>query len=137
MHERERARPVRAFDTAHAKEAASHHRQFTQAERRRIFRQMVVHELEAGVLRYSRRRALLRYAEEIGIPPFDANLLIAEAQYRAEQLDPVEFDARADYPLPPFAPAAGDESLSPGFQLTFALLVAAMIDLMLIVWIIG
>ncbi|MGB9623746.1 MAG: hypothetical protein ACPMAQ_02695 [Phycisphaerae bacterium] len=137
MHERERTRPVGAFDAAHAKQAASHHRQFTQAERRRIFRQMVVHELEAGVLRYSRRRALLRYAEEIGIAPFDANLLIAEAQYGAKQLDPAEFDARADFPLPPFEPADRPEAFSSGYQLLFALLIAAMIDLMLIVWING
>lgn len=137
MREWERTRPVGALAKARKKAAAEHRAEFSQAERRRIFRQMVVMELEAGVLRYSRRRALLRYADEIGIPSFEANLLVAEAQYRAKQLDPIELDTRADFPLPPFEPAVRPEGLSPAFQLMFALLVAAIIDLMLIVWLAG
>jgi hypothetical protein len=137
MREWERTRPVGTLANARRIEAARHRAEFTQAERRRIFRQMVVAELEQGLLRYSRRRELLRYAEEIGVPSFDANLLIAEAQYRAKQLEPIELDTRSDFPLPPFEPEARSGTLTPGFQLMLALLVAAIIDLMLIVWLIG
>ncbi len=137
MREWERTRPVGALEKGRRGEEASHRAQFTQAERRKIFQQMVVGELEAGVLRYSRRRALLRYAETIGIQSFDASLLIAEAQYRARQLDPIELDTRATIPMPQVEPEAVTEIRSPGYQFAFALLVAAIIDLMLIVWIVG
>ncbi len=104
--------------------------EFTQAEKRRIFVQMVVAELEAGLLRYSRRRALLRYAEDIGIPAFDANLLIAEAQYRAKQLEPIEFETAVTLPT-----AARVEAWPTRYKVIVALITAAIIDLLLIAWI--
>jgi hypothetical protein len=122
------AGPIRRSDTA------GHRAEFTPGERRRIFQQMVITELEGGVLRYTRRRALQRYAEEIGIPAFDANLLIAEAQYRARQLDPIELDAGSDLLLPQTPPRS---SFWPtGYHLAFALLAASIVDLILIGWII-
>src|SRR5690606_16644928 len=66
---------------------------FTAEEKRKIFRGMVVGELEAGFLRYSRRQALLNYAARLGIPEFEANLLIAEAQYNAGDIEPIGLES--------------------------------------------
>ena len=55
---------------------ASSGESFTRQEKRDIFRGMVIGELEAGFLRYSRRKALLNYAGRLGINEFDAALLI-------------------------------------------------------------
>jgi hypothetical protein len=41
--------------------------------------------IEAGVLRYSRRKRLLAEAERRGIGRFDANLIIAAVQHRAQR----------------------------------------------------
>ena len=68
--------------------------ELTREEKRRIFKQMVVHELEGGFLRYSRREALMKYAAQLKLAEFEATLLIAEAQYSPDTLetvDPVEF----------------------------------------------
>mgnify|MGYP001265035476 CR=1 FL=1 len=40
---------------------------FTSDEKRQIFKGMVVGELEAGFLRYSKREELIRYAVEHGL----------------------------------------------------------------------
>ena len=48
-------------------------------ETRQLFMGLVVADLEAGFLRYSRRKALLDYAAKLGIPEFEATLLIAQA----------------------------------------------------------
>jgi hypothetical protein len=106
--------------------------EFTQAEKRKIFSEMVVAELEGGLLRYSRRRALIRFADDMGIPPFDANLLIAQAQYRARQLDPIEFDTLLDMPK-----ATHPEVWPAGYRLAFALITAAIVNLLVIAWIVG
>lgn len=134
MRERERTRPSAYREHPAAGHASFQDTAFTQAERRRIFRQMVIAEMEGGVLRYSRRRELQRYAEEIGIPTFDANLLIAEAQYRAKQLEPIALDTSADFLMPLHAPKT--EWLPSGYQAAFALLLAAIIDALLIGWLI-
>ncbi|HEY1687065.1 MAG TPA: hypothetical protein VGG19_20060 [Tepidisphaeraceae bacterium] len=49
------------------------------------FADLVVRRVQAGVLRYSDRQALLNTATKMGIQRFDANLLIAMAQHRLEQ----------------------------------------------------
>jgi len=100
----------------------------TREEKRRIFKGMVVAELDAGFLRYSRRQALLRQASRMGIADFEAALLIAEAQYYSGDLEPLE---------PPSA-LLQDESPSPAWsastQLAFAAVVALLVDLALIRW---
>ena len=100
---------------------------FTADEKRRIFRGMVVGELEAGFLRYSRRQALIAYASHLGISEFDANLLIAEAQYHAGDIEPLSFEnvaaARA---------VSHPESWSAPLRLASALIVAIALDLLLI-----
>ena len=59
-------------------------------ELREVFKHMVRQELLAGALTYSRRQHLLRYAEQIGLTPMHANLLIYEARRETpvELLDP-------------------------------------------------
>ncbi len=100
----------------------------TREEARRIFKGMVVAELDAGFLRYSRRQALLKQASRMGIADFEAALLIAEAQYYSGDLEPLE-------PPPAFLQ---DESRppawSPAIQLAFAAVVALLVDLVLISW---
>ncbi len=100
----------------------------TREETRRIFKGMVVAELDAGFLRYSRRQALLKQASRMGIADFEAALLIAEAQYYSGDLEPIE---------PPSA-LLQDESQTPAWsastQLAFAAVVALLLDLALIRW---
>ena len=105
--------------------------------KREVFKQMVVARLEAGFLRYSSRQALMDYAGQIGISQFDATLLIAEAQFYADRIDPL------DAPLhrPHLAPA-GDEDPSSDretvlYRLMFAAAVALLIDLLVVHWLLG
>ncbi len=59
-----------------------------QRERRVIFEEMVKAEIEASLLRHSKRRQLLRYASKMGIPRFEAHLMIADVQFRQGRLQP-------------------------------------------------
>jgi hypothetical protein len=103
---------------------------FTSEEKRRIFRSMVVGELDAGFLRYSKREELIRYAGQLGLTEFEAMLLIAEAQHHAEQIEPIHFDSAAT-----LAALSRPDVWSIPMRLTFALIAAAFIDLLLIYWI--
>ncbi len=49
-------------------------------EARIIFVAMVEAEMEAGLLRYSIRRRLVRYAVKMGIPQFEAQLIMAQVR---------------------------------------------------------
>ena len=104
---------------------SAHH--FTAEEKRTVFKGMVVGELEAGFLRYSKRQALLRYAAGLNIPEFEASLLMAEAQYRADDIEPVGFNPAKIIDQP--------EVLSIRQRLGMALAAAIFIDLVLIWWI--
>ncbi len=105
---------------------------FTREEKRRIFRGMVVGELEAGYLRYSRRQALLRYAGKLGISEFDATLLIAEAQFHSGEIEPVHFDTAAT-----LESLARPERWSVSLRMTFAVVAAACIDAAVVYWLFG
>lgn len=61
----------------------------TPRERRIIFREMIKAELEAGVLRYSKRRQLIHYAAKMGLAEFEAHLIIAQVQHGLDSLDAV------------------------------------------------
>ncbi|MCG3137000.1 MAG: hypothetical protein HJJLKODD_00841 [Phycisphaerae bacterium] len=76
--------------TPTAQQEIAHHptRYFTAAELRTIFQEMVRVELANGVLRHSKRRELLRFAEQLGIGQFEACVIVAQMQYRADQLEP-------------------------------------------------
>lgn len=103
---------------------------FTSEEKRRIFRSMVVGELEAGFLRYSKREELIRYAANLGLTEFEAMLLIAEAQHNADQIEPLHFQSAAT-----LASLSRPEAWSIPMRLSVALVIAAFIDLVLIYWI--
>jgi len=105
---------------------------FTLEEKRKFFKGMVVSELEAGFLRYSRRKALIDYANKLGIGDFEATLLIAEAQYRSDEIDPVHFTS--DFNL---ENVTRPDAWSIPLRLSFALLIAAFVDLCLIFWLFG
>ena len=104
-------------------------RNFSSEEKRTIFKGMVVGELEAGFLRYSKRQALLRYAAGLNIPEFEACLLIAEAQYRAGDIEPAGFNTTGIIDQ-----AAKPVFLSIPWRLGLALTIAIFIDLALIWW---
>jgi hypothetical protein len=103
---------------------------FTSEEKRRIFRSMVVGELDAGFLRYSKREELIRYAAHLGLTEFEAMLLIAEAQHNADQIEPLHFDSAATLEA-----LSRPEAWSIPMRLSFALIVAVFVDLLLIYWI--
>jgi len=102
---------------------------------RLIFKQMVASHLEEGLLRFSRRRQLVKYAQKMGIVPFEANLIIAQAQYEAGHL--IKPDVKFSEELTYDAPADLETMTRPErwpawFKLSFALLVAILIDLLVI-----
>lgn len=101
-------------------------------EKRRVFKGMVVAELESGFLRYSRREKLLNYARQMRIPEFEANLLIAEAQFYSDHIDAIHFDSPVT-----FTSATSPEHWSAPLRLTVALLGAVALDLVLIHWLFG
>jgi len=101
--------------------------EMSMADRRRVFKGMVVSELEAGFLRYSRREALLKYATRLGISEFDACLLIAEAQFHSGDIEPIEFESSATIET-----ITQPETWSIPLRLAVALAVAGIIDLIVI-----
>ncbi len=101
----------------------------TSDEKRKIFKGMVVAELEAGLLRYSKRQELLRYATHLGIPEFEATLLMAEAQYYEDDIAPVSFDSVAG-----LENLTQPEKWSIPLRVAMAFIAALIIDAALIVW---
>jgi len=126
-HERIPQRPQTA-DKRRGRIAAA----LTSEEKRKIFKAMVVGELEVGFLRYSRREALLRYASGLGIPEFEACLLIAEAQFHADDIEPIAF-------IPPGTLIATprDESWSVSLRLAAIGGVSVFVDALLLYWLFG
>ncbi len=118
---------VRAITTARPHQSPRSTAHFTAEEKRKIFRGMVVAELEAGFLRYSRRQALLEYAAKLGIAEFEALLLMAEAQYRVDEIEPCGFDSVAS-----LENMTRPDAWSIPLRLSAALLAAIAIDLLLI-----
>lgn len=104
----------------------------TSDEKRKIFKGMVVGEMEAGFLRYSRRQALMEYASILNIGEFEASLLIAEAQYQSSALEPIGFESPAT-----LSHIAQPESWSVSLRLGLALVVAIFVDLLLIQYFFG
>jgi hypothetical protein len=96
-------------------------------ERRAIFKKMAAQELEAGLLRYSRRQRLIHYGRMLGFSPFEAHLLIAEAQYEAGHLLPPTFDSTANLER-----MSDPEAWPTWFKVSFALIAAMIIDLLII-----
>ena len=90
---------------------------------------MVVSELEAGFLRYSSRTKLLRYASRLGLHEFEAALLIAEAQFYSDRIEPIHFDAAATLDA-----VTRPEAWSASMRLTFALVTAVFVDFLVIYW---
>jgi hypothetical protein len=105
---------------------------FSYDEKRNIFKGMVVSELEAGFLRYSRRQELIKQAARLGIPEFEACLLIAEAQFKAGDIEPIRLDTAAtlDHLSRP-------ETWSIPVQLVVAAFIAVCVDLLAIYWLFG
>ena len=58
-------------------------------EARIIFAAMIKADLEAGLLRYSKRRRLVRYAAKMGIPGLEAQLIMAQVRTGAGPQGPV------------------------------------------------
>lgn len=65
-------------------------------------REQIAAALEDGLLRYTRRQAILQRAAELGIGEFQAQLLIAQVQFGGEDIDvvavPVASGRRAEPP---------------------------------------
>jgi len=63
-----------------------------------LFAASVATAIERSTLRYSRRLALLKEAQHLGIERFEANLIIAMVQHRLGQLDIPEQPSRSRVP---------------------------------------
>ena len=119
----------------HAASRRSARPKLDRQQSRLIFKQMVTAQLEEGLLRFSRRRQLVKYAQKMGITPFEANLAIAEAQYEAGHL--IEPDAKFAEELTYDAPADLETMTHPErwpvwFKFSLALIAAILIDLVII-----
>lgn len=121
QRDRETSLPVRRANVA-----------FTYEEKRNIFKGMVVSELEAGFLRYSRRQELLKQAARLGIAEFEACLLIAEAQFKAGDIEPIRLDSAAT-----LENLSRPETWSIPVQLVVAAFIAVCVDLLALYWIFG
>ena len=73
---------------------------------------------------------LLKYAEILGIGEFEASLLIAEAQFRAGDLEPASFHTPVDLDS-----LTRPDMWSIPLRLGFVITAAIFIDLLLIYWI--
>ncbi|MBN2562560.1 MAG: hypothetical protein JXQ75_16670 [Phycisphaerae bacterium] len=60
----------------------------TRATNRRVFREMVVGEIENRPLSWSRRRALVRFGESLGIDAFEARLIVRAVEYACGHVEP-------------------------------------------------
>lgn len=111
--------------------------QALRLNRREVFKQMVVAQLDAGFLRYSTRQALMEYAGRIGISQFDATLLMAEAQFYADRIPPLDEPCLQTSLVPAIDEGltGGSESFASRFM--FAGAVALLIDLLLVYWLIS
>jgi hypothetical protein len=98
-------------------------------DKRDLFKALVIGSLDAGFLRYSRRQELLRIAERLGFGEFEACLLIAEAQFHSDQIDPAETGQLDDYDVTPIARRVSRSAL-----IVSALIAAALIDVIIIIW---
>ncbi len=58
-------------------------------EARIIFAEMVKAEMQAGLLRYSKRRQLVRHAAKMGIAEFEAHLIMAQVRSTDGQRAPL------------------------------------------------
>lgn len=99
-----------------------------ESKTREIYKGLVVASLDAGFLRYSRRQELLQLASRLGIGEFEACLLIAEAQFRSGEIDPVELAETGLEPNP--LPAR----ISISTRIALALAAATFVDLLVVCW---
>jgi hypothetical protein len=91
MQEHSTDRGVDSTSTLDSAESQSESRptvSFSEHHRRMVFYEMIKAEMDGEILRYNKRRQLLRFARKLGIPQFEASLMIAEVQYRDGQLTP-------------------------------------------------
>ena len=79
-------------------------RQQRRAAHRRIFRDMIKGELEAGPLTWLRRRALVKFARSLDIDRPEAELLIRGVEYEGAMIPPVAMPS-AQLPLDDHDPA--------------------------------
>ncbi len=126
MQERTKLRIVRPPDQGIAERST---RPFTADQKRELFKGLVVASLDGGFLRYSRRQELIEIGRRLGFGEFEACLLIAEAQFRSGDIDPVDVGHYSDLQEPPAA--AG---LRISTQISLALLVAFAVDVAIISW---
>ncbi len=99
-------------------------------------------EGDSGVLRYSNRMRLLDLAARLGIRPFEANLLIERARFRATHRpawaadprdDPRDWPPDVEAGLPPDAPdRPGDRSTSRAARWLIAIGLALLADAVLL-----
>lgn len=98
-----------------------------RVERSGLFREMVLMELRGGRLGTVRRQRLLAYGRKLGMEAVDARRILTEVE--------IETGAR---PMPTFDTAAGFDLLSRSddwpvwFKVSFALIVATILDLIII-----
>jgi hypothetical protein len=98
-------------------------------DKRELFKSLVVHSLDAGFLRYSRRQELLSIAAQLGFGEFEACLLIAEAQFHSDQIHPADAGDLTGYDVTPIA-----RSVLTTAQIASALIAAVVVDAVLILW---
>ncbi len=97
-----------------------------------IYKQMTMDELAKGPMSYRRRRQFMRYAKKVGIEPFRASLLIAEARREAGLAEDPKLVTAEEVAADEWSAILNPERWPFWFKLSSALTAAALVDLLVI-----
>lgn len=95
------------------------------------FFELVLAQLDAGLLRYSKRLQLIKLAKQWSISEFEANLIIAHAQYHLGKGQALDLTIRTDQQRP----SRSEKFFSILIRTGLIILVALLLDWLLIRWV--
>ncbi len=95
------------------------------------FFELILAQLDGGLLRYSKRLQLIKLAKQWSISEFEANLIIAHAQYHLGKLDAPDLTIRTDQK----SPSRSEKIFSMLIRTGVIILLALLLDWLLIRWI--
>lgn len=95
------------------------------------FFELVLAQLDAGLLRYSKRLQLIKLAKQWSISEFEANLIIAHAQYHLGKGKALDLTIRTDQQRP----RGSEKFFSILIRTGLIVLLALLLDWLLIRWV--
>ncbi len=95
------------------------------------FFELILAQLDAGLLRYSKRLQLIKLAKQWSISEFEANLIIAHAQYHLGKGKALDLTIRTDHQRP----RRSERFFSILIRTGLIILLALLLDWLLIRWV--